>query len=464
MRPRALPGLALPGLVLPGLVLVLAAVWAGGCGNDSAPTRDVPDLDVPTDGGIAVAVELRRAERLIAAGADEEAEPVLRDVVARDPDRVEAWTLLGTVLVEARRYVDAVPVLERSLQLDAADLVARRRLAECHHLLGDLPAAEAAYQAWAQRDERNEDALYGLGQVLYLRGDAAGAVKTLRKAERRRGGRADIRSELGLALQSLGKLEESEAKQRDALERDPTYAIAWFRLGNVIAEQDPTRLDDAIGAMERATQEAPRMIHAHLYLYRLLKLAEQAGNVTAAEAAETRWATVLRLHGRKQLARVGLGGRRVPSGTAAERRLRRVLEADPADALSRAKLARLLHGERRLDEALEQYDVLLDTDTPDAAVIADAGTARLVDGDLDAALELLQNAVARDPSLPGAARLLGWALLRADRVDDAEIALGKALEARPDDRLASLALGLAWMRDRRLDAGLHAIARAGWLE
>lgn len=441
----------------------LTVVLLAGCGGE--PERvDVPDLAVEADSEAREAHDaVRRAERLLAAGAPEDAEPLLRRALEIRPGDAAASRLLAQVLVDQRRYADAVPLLRELLAASPEDNALHSELTEALHVLGDLPAAEAAYTAWLDVDGKNDEALFGLGQVLYQLGRFDAAVRAFRRAEKRRASRADVRTELGLALQALGQLEEAEVKQRDALERDPRNAEAWFRLGDVISRRSEARRGEAIDAMRQAVRIDPRLAHAQLYLYRLLRQEIQAGDGEVAAEADRRWRSVLRAQTPRQLGpRDGAPRVRDTSGKA-ERRLRDRLGESPGDVAARRALAELLHADGAVDEALAEYSTLIDAGAGDAALLAAAGAAALASGRWQLAVTWLERSAADAAAPPDVPRRLAWALLGADRPEDALARYDELLAAPPDDVLLRTGRGLALLRLDRLDEGLQDVAAGGWL-
>ena len=104
------------------------------------------------------------------------------------------------------------------------------------------------------------------------------------------------------------------------------------------------------------------------------------------------------------------------------------------------------------------------TPEPDAALLADAGSALLSRGRAEDARPLLERAVALDEDRLGPRRRLAWANLLLGRVDDALAVYETARRRHPDDVLLTLGEGLAKMRAGRTGEGLTQIAHAGWLK
>jgi len=459
------------------LVMTMAGACAvSGCGDgdgDGSELLHVPELSLRAGPEAEADAMLRKATRLLGADARSEAEPLLLRVLELDPESDRARGLLAELLTDQRRRAEAIPLLRAMLEDVPKDLRAHRLLAESLHVTGDLAGADEAYRAWIKADRESDEALFGWGQLLYERAEFKAALKAFGKAEKRRPARADVRSEMGLTLQALGRLAEAEAKQRDALERDPRSAEAWFRLGNLISKRGDGLSEEAIDAMRSAVRREPRHIDAQVFLYRLLRIAVREGEVELVGEANRRWRSVLRLHGRTQLGKRAGAPRRAAGGAREEQRLLAVLEESPDDLDTRRALAEWLHAAGHLDEAVDAYELVL-AGAPsatgplgggaiDGALLRQAGAACIATGLVERGAELLARAVAAPDCPAEARRHLAWALLLLDRAQESLTVSERTLAATPDDRPARLAHGLATMRLGRLDEGLQAISAAGWL-
>jgi len=451
--------------VLPALVLAATLFAAGACGDVAEQAEDdVPALHIPAENVLRAAEDLANARRLVDAGAESDAEPLLVSVIGADAGSAEAWALLGQVLRKLDRHGEAVPVLRRAIEMSPRDALLRHGLGDSLDRLGHLGDAEATYRAWLEIQKNDAEARFQLGSLLYRQGRFRGAVRQLTLASDARQNQAVWRSELGLALRALGDLDASEAAQRDATERDPRCAVAWLRLGNLIYERRPEILDDVIAAHRRAVALDPSDIAAQLYLYRTLRDAAKAGDDNAAREADERFERVLTLHSPRQLA--GSRPRVKLSGSDLDREIRRLrsqVEETPDVVADRTRLAHLLHARDDFDEALEHYDVLVRDAAAPANVLSDAGAANLLVGERERAVVLLRRAIAQDAEPLPPHRHLAWSLLESGQVDEALATYAVARERAPDDRLLALGEGLARVRAGDIEKGLVQIAEHAWL-
>ena len=426
--------------MLGGAVVALALA---ACGDGALRGDDVPELPVAADHA-REAVELtRRAERFLAADAPEEAEPLLREALGKDPTNAEARRALGLLLARRGRSRDAVPILRGCLVDRPADVEVHRALTEALATIRDLAAAEAAYRAWLDVESGDADALAGLGRTLLARGDLEGALATLRRAEKRHPTSVAIRSDLGEALAAAGRLDDAERKQRDVVTRDASFAPGWKRLGDVILRRDPARGAEAATAYRRLLDLRARAGEALVALYGILRRAAAAGDAAAADEADRRWRAILRTFGPQQIARDEM--RTTEDAVARERRLRARLAEAPADHDTRRTLAAQLRAEGVLDAAAVEYEHLVAAGAASALDLAAAGATHLEAGGVERAIELLTRAV-QAGAPPPAPRQLAWALLVAGRTEDAIAAYGVAIERDPPDQASHAGRRLATLR------------------
>lgn len=352
---------------LAGAPLLLAA-----CGDDIVEPRDraVDQLEVPSADEEEARAKFDEAKVLLAAAKPRLAEPLLRRVVELTPNDLGAVRALAKVSVDLSRLDDAIPLLRRAVALDPKDTVSHDLLVRSLKGKGDAAGAETACRVWTGVLPDDEEAFFQLGTILLEADRPKEAIAALRRAEILTARRADIRTQLGLAFAANGQFDRAEQKLRDALQRDPHSADAWFKLGDVLTRFEPPRLKEAAEAMEHAVKENDRLLHAHLYLYRLAKLSQLPAGDPLLARAERSWATILRLHGRDQLSGPGLSARddaaagasadpaaRDPARDedASEYVLREAVTDRPDDPAARLALARFLHRERRWDEAADAY-------------------------------------------------------------------------------------------------------------
>lgn len=144
----------------------------------------------------------------------------------RTPSSWVAHLNLGTALVDAGRSGDALPHLQRALELKP-----------------NFP-----------------ETLNSLGNVLNQLGRSGEALPLLERAVQLQPRFAAAHNTLGAALMNLGRADDGIASFRRALEFEPKLALAQVNLGWALANQG--RLADAVSQFEQARRKAPGLADA----------------------------------------------------------------------------------------------------------------------------------------------------------------------------------------------------------
>jgi tetratricopeptide (TPR) repeat protein len=248
--------------------------------------------------------------------------------------------------------------------------------------------------------------------------DPAAAVPLLRRAADLWGDRDDTaRLQLADLLLTLGRLDEAEAELTRVVRRDPGQPQANLGLGQLALERG-----DLTGSL------------AHL---------RRAGaSPTARKAALTLQAEVHRRRGDATAVEAVLGE---SAGLPPDRR-----PPDPfADEIAALKTGRGNHmarvstllAQRRYAEAETVLELMAHDDPAAETPLVHLGRVRLDRGDAAAAEQALRAALRRAPESVHAHFLLGAALFRRDRFEEAATHFRRAAELKPADALAHYNLG-----------------------
>jgi len=255
-----------------------------------------------TQDGAPLAALLERARRLRDAGDLAETEAACAEILRRQPDHLEALTvlwdlgfdagrpgiaidwllkgiaangevaafhhMLGCALQAQRKGPDAAAAFRRALELDST-------LARAHSNLGCLLEAEGALEeavrCYRKAIAANPDlveALYNLGNACKRLGDPDQAISHIARALALEPRHADWHCNLGeLQLEQM-HLDEAIASFEAAREIDPDYELARTSLG--IALTAAGRLDEAAAAFGKALELKPRNANAEAWLLLLL--------------------------------------------------------------------------------------------------------------------------------------------------------------------------------------------------
>jgi len=201
---------------------------------------------------------------------------------------------------------------------------------------GKWREAEKIYFDILSKDSRNADALHLLGMLYYQRGEYAKAARYIQSAIEVVPNFGPIYSNLGNALDELGRFDEAIQAHRKAIELQPAYANAYLNLGNIYAKHaryaeavelyqkavalDPNqalawsglglaliylnRLEEATEALRRALSLSPQLAMAHLNYAHALTYMK-----SAKEEAVSHYRQAMLLEPHYVIARAYLGNR-----------------------------------------------------------------------------------------------------------------------------------------------------------
>ncbi len=229
------------------------------------------------------------------AGRLQDAEPIYREILARQPGHADALHLLGVIAYQVGRLDTAVELMRQAIalkprlpeaynnlgaalkdtgQLDEAIAACRQAIAlrpnyaDAHSNLGNalkdkgqLNEAIAAYRRAIALQPNYPEAHNNLGNALRDKGQLDGAIAAHRRAIGLRANYPDAHYNLGNALTDKGQLDEAIAAYRQAIALKPNDPRAHNNLGNALREKG--QLDEAIAAYRQALALKPNYPEAH---------------------------------------------------------------------------------------------------------------------------------------------------------------------------------------------------------
>lgn len=237
---------------------------------------EADDDNVLALGGVAI-IALRDKEFKTAEGYLRKAVEVLEPEtgMSRDSQLEEVYYLLGTALMEQKKYEDAAGHFKAALRIKRDNSMSHYLLAVCLRELGLKDAYRESLGNALMFDPKHPEANYDYGRVLLADGDRAGAAEHFRRAAE-----AAPKVEAPVeALEKMGTAEEHVAAAESLAVKDRGKAIIEARIAVAI---DPKSAD------------------AQLLLGRLY---EQAGNDAKAKSA---YSKVLNIDAKNKDAKAGL--------------------------------------------------------------------------------------------------------------------------------------------------------------
>jgi predicted O-linked N-acetylglucosamine transferase (SPINDLY family) len=348
------------------------------------------------------------------AGRLSEAEALYREVLAKDPDNVDAWHFLGVIAHQRGDPSQAIQLISKALSKNASNAAAYNNLGNALAALGKRLESLSAYLDAIALQPEYADALSNLGNafrslgrleraiVCYqralaitpdLRSAQAGQKRALEELSQRGVAPppqadpidADIRR--GILLQEQGRIDDAVECHRRIVALRPEIPEAHFNLGNACKDQG--RIDAAIASFQQALALEPDFAAAHTNLgsallqqgkrqeatlcfrralalepelpeahYNLGIASLQAGDLASARSALRKYLES-QPGDRAALLKLGEACSRSNELDEAAGYLKRVLADDPRDAEAHNLLANVLRNQARHQEALEHYELAI---------------------------------------------------------------------------------------------------------
>jgi tetratricopeptide (TPR) repeat protein len=453
----------------------------------------------PTD--VESALWLARLERL--GGKPEEAEKVLRGILAGDPNNESALQQLTQLLLDAGKSNEAVDLLEQALaRTPSADLY--EQLGDAYTQLHDASDAEKAYRSAVDLEPDQASHRRSLAQSLFDQGkypEASAEYQKLADAEP-----DDANNHLRLAEinRTLRQFDKAEQEVLLAKKRAPGNLEVLYNEASIYeAEErydDAIRvLSDAVAGVKGQAEVTPGRRRTLAILYQLLgQFYKDGQNYTAAintfremvklGPEEDRRGRLLIIDSYRadrdlphafEEARKGLADyphdRGLSIGEAmlygdnnqsaeAEQLLRPLLNNSPADLEIYFDLAQIYEQDRRFAEA----EQTVHTSEKLAERASDRETATFLLGGIlarekkyDEAEQMFKGILALDPSNAPVLNYYGYILAdRGMRLDEAVGLLRRALDQDPTNPAYLDSIGWAYYKQNKLTEAEAAVRKA----
>ncbi|HYH47753.1 MAG TPA: sulfatase-like hydrolase/transferase, partial [Thermoanaerobaculia bacterium] len=192
--------------------------------------RDLPD---PKD-RIHVYNLMDRARDEIVTSAPDRAIATLREVLAEDPEVIDAWFMLGNAFLQKREWEEAAAAYRKTLEKKPDHDYAVIGLADTLVATGRVDDAVLGYQRYLARDPDNAQVAYRLAQVLLDEGRNDEAEKAFRRTLEIEAKTA--RAHVGLGVVAFRRQDLAGARQEisRALAIDPKAGHARYNLALVL--------------------------------------------------------------------------------------------------------------------------------------------------------------------------------------------------------------------------------------
>lgn len=317
---------------------------------------------------------------------------------------------------------EAQPVTEHSAAMPIPEAL---QVAMEHHRAGRLPSAKAIYQQILQIEPNHPDALHLLGAVAHQEGKEEIAFELISKALKLHP-TSPMHYNLGLTLQSQGKLEEAIASYRQALVLKPDYAEVLYSLG--LAFQAQGKPLEAIESYRQAIVVRPDYAVAH----NNLGLALQAQGKLDEAVVSYRQAVMCKPDYAVAYNNLGTALKEQGKLDLAVENYRHALNLRPDYADAHSNLGNALQGLGQAEAAAESYCKSLSFKPDHVEALNNLGALFKEQGKLDAAVGCYQKALMLNPHFAAAHGNLANAFLAQGRLDAAVESYRAALTLKPN--------------------------------
>jgi tetratricopeptide (TPR) repeat protein len=250
------------------------------------PARDPKRL-------IGLQHELDAAMSAFRRGEIARAEQMLRALLSRQPDMLNALAQLATILVDVGRGPAAIELLEQARRRGVTDERTRRTLALAYLHSGRTDEARSTLEA--DRSTADPETLAALGRIEAESGRHAEARQAFARALEIDPSFPAARVDLAILKMAEGRFDDARAELEAALEKDRYHAEGWNALGVLYSREEKPA--EAIRAWERAVEIDPRLPDA---LYNLAAGRSRSGDLEGAIEAMERYSVLVDGEERRQ--------------------------------------------------------------------------------------------------------------------------------------------------------------------
>jgi len=215
---------------------------------------------------------IKRAGSDSSEGRVDEALAKIQEVLAEDPDILEAHSILGNLYVKKEEQEKALRAYQDALAREPEFKPALFGLASVYEQMGRLDDAAAGFRRLIEIDPRDNGAFFRLAAIHAQQKEFEEALELLQEAEKLGSERPPVHNLMAECYIGLERFEEAEEQVRIALEMKPDLPSAHYNLALILEARED--VPGAIAAYQRDLEVAPRNFRTH---FNLAKLYGQVG-------------------------------------------------------------------------------------------------------------------------------------------------------------------------------------------
>jgi tetratricopeptide (TPR) repeat protein len=360
-----------------------------------------------------------------------------QDVVQKSPRKARGHNNLGASFADQEQWKEALSEYQIALTLhpDQPTFTSiQNNMGNAYTSLGQLDAAQQAYNTAITSEPAHAPAHNGLGNVYRLQGRAEDAFNEFQKALRLDPDYAEAHNNLGLLYQAHGRLDAALQEFQTAIRLSPESAEPYNNQGLIYGTQG--HLDEAITAFEQALILNPRMADAHDNLGLIYNRQGRTDD------AMREYDAALTLNPDYSKAHNNLGNLylKLKRFDEAIREYQRAVSSNPNYAKAHYNLGVVHYQQGRLSQAVEELQRAVQLRPNYAPAHNNLGVVYQDLGRVDQAIREFQTAISQQPQFAEAYFNLGTAYQQAGERQKAIQAYERLLKIQPGDERASLAL------------------------
>jgi tetratricopeptide (TPR) repeat protein len=182
-------------------------------------------------------------------------EAAFENALRLDPKHMKSLVNLSRVLIEQKRYDDAIVKLTAAEEVDPESATVPRLVARAHSAKGEFEQAVDAYRRAIALDMSDAWSMNNLGLLYLEHGFVEDALPYLAKAILMKENVAAFHNNLGMALEHQGRFVAAATAYKGALTADPGYKKAKQNLARVEAVKSGPEEPFDLAEVARGTDE-----------------------------------------------------------------------------------------------------------------------------------------------------------------------------------------------------------------
>ncbi len=186
---------------------------------------------------IAIYNKLNEAQIISSEGQAQQAVATLREIIAAEPDIVDAHFALGSIDMAAGLWKEAIPEFEKVLALNPLDTFTALNLGVCRVQLGQPDQAEKFILDYLQAGPQDPELYLFLGRINFNQNKLDQAAAYYRKSLAIAPTSAITHNWLAAAEMVRGDLPKAESELREAIRLNPRLPGVHYNLGQVLLKE-----------------------------------------------------------------------------------------------------------------------------------------------------------------------------------------------------------------------------------